>query len=262
MRARPGAQPPAQLDLRVRRRGRLIPARRQRRRVRRLLRAAASALEKEAEALRLASDGGANRFVVAQYGIARGAPTTAWRDRLGDELVLFFASRDEGASAGAGAGAAVVAAHAPELLGLVMAWQPGGSRAARLHGGAVRWAARTAERVLLLERVAEGVALVHSAEPRLVVHGDIKSDNVLLASLAADAEPRLSDFSLAELRKAAATQAAASTARAAAGAYAGGTASYKAPEMYRSGRAAPALEASRSKDVFALATLAWEVLVG
>ena len=185
-------------------------------------RAAASALEKEAEALRLASDGGANRFVVAQYGMARGAPTTAWRDRLGDELVL-FASRDEGA--GAGAGAAVVAAHVPELLGLVMAWQPGGSLAARLHGGAVRWAARTAERVLLLERVAEGVALLHSAEPRLVVHGDIKSVNVLLASLAADAEPRLSDFGLAELRKAAATQAAALTARAAAGAYAGGTAS-------------------------------------
>jgi len=143
-----------------------------------------------------------------------------------------------------------------------MAWQPGGSLAARLHGGAVRWAARTAERVLLLERVAEGVALLHSAEPRLVVQSDIKSGNVLLASLAADAEPRLSDFGLAELRKAAATQAAALTARAAAGAYAGGTASYKAPEMYRSGRAAPALEASRSTDVYALATLAWEVLVG
>jgi WD40 repeat protein/serine/threonine protein kinase len=223
--------------------------------------AAASALEREAEALRLASEGGANRFVVAQHGLARGQPTEAWAAVLGDELVLF---RSRGAAAAAAAAttasAAAGAAAAPlgELFGLVMAWQPGGSLAELLHGGAVSWAARTPERMLLLEHVAEGVALLHSAQPQMVVHGDIKSENVLLT---AGGEPRLGDFGLAEVRKAAATQAAASTARAAAAAYVGGTAAYRAPEMYRT-RATLAVEASRSTDVYALATLCWEVLVG
>jgi serine/threonine protein kinase len=158
--------------------------------------AAAAALLREAELLRLASDAGANRFVVAQHGVARGPPTPSWATSLGDELVYFRSRSSSGGGGGGGGGggaAAGAAAATPgELLGLVMAWQSGGTLADRLHRDAP-WAARTAERLLLLERVAEGVALLHTAHPQLVVHGDIKSDNVLLT---AEGEPRLIDFGI------------------------------------------------------------------
>ena len=212
---------------------------------------AAGRLEREAQALRLASDGGANRFVVALFGVARGAPTPPWRERLGAQLALFESQGDGGGAAQAPAG---------ELFGLVMAWQDGGTLAARLHGGAVRWAARTRtpERLLLLERVAEGVALLHSAAPTLVVHGDIKGENVLLT---AEGEPRLSDFGLAEVKRAVATSAGSVSARATRSDHASGTYPYMAPEMYKR-RGAAALTASPATDVYALATLAGEVLVG
>ena len=213
--------------------------------------AAAQALEREAETLRLASDSGANRFVVAQLGLARGAPTEAWTVRLGKELAL-FARRDDGASAEAeGLGG--------ELLGLVMAWQSGGSLAARLYGGAVRWAAPTSERLLLLERIAEGVALLHSAQPQLVVHGDIKSDNVLLTT---EGEPRLSDFGISEIKRAVSTSSGSvSATRATKRDQASGTWPYMAPELYKR-RDVLALTPSPPTDVYAFATLAWEVLAG
>jgi hypothetical protein len=34
----------------------------------------------------LASDAGTNRFVAALLGVARGAPTLPWRERLGAQL--------------------------------------------------------------------------------------------------------------------------------------------------------------------------------
>jgi serine/threonine protein kinase/GNAT superfamily N-acetyltransferase len=224
--------------------------------------AATAALAREAELLRLASEGGTNRFVVPLLGIAHGAPSQAWVARLGHELAL-YASRgggaDTGAGASAGAAPAAPALLAGELFGIVMAWLPGGSLAKRLHGAPVRWAAssRTAERLLLLERVAEGVALLHSAEPTLVVHGDIKSENVLLT---AEGEPRLSDFGLAEVRRAAADSLSAVSVRAGVES-AAGTFAYMAPELYRT-RAVAALAPSRSTDVYALGTLCWETLVG
>ena len=223
--------------------------------------AAASALEQEAETLRLASDSGANRFVVAQLGLARGAPTVAWRVRLGDELAL-FTSRIEGAAAAvagaAAAGAGAASTRAGELLGLVMAWQAGGSLATRLHGGAVRWAIKTAGRLQLLERVAEGVALLHTAQPHFVVHGDIKSDNVLLTP---EGEPRLSDFGISEIKRAVSTSSGSVAAtRATKRDQADGTWPYMAPELYKR-RGVLALKASPQTDVYALATLCWEVLV-
>ena len=220
--------------------------------------AATAALERETEKLRLASNSGFNTYVVAQLGLARGAPSEAWRGRLGDKLAL-YTRRDDGASAGAGG--------AGELLGLVMVWQPGGSLADRLHGSladrqrgvAVRWAARTPVRLLLLERAAEGVALLHSTKPQLIVHGDIKSENVLLT---AKDEPRLSDFGISEIKQAATTSqgsvaAASDTNRD----KASGTWQYMAPELYKR-RDVLAQNVSPQTDVYALATLCWEVLVG
>ena len=203
---------------------------------------AAARLEREAEALQLASADGANRFVVPLFGIARGATTAAWRARLGHELALF-----ERSSAGSGAENGKPA----ELFGLVMAWQDPGTLAEHLHGaGRAAWLAkRTAARLPLLERIANGVTLMHSAQPHAVVHGDIKSANVLLTS---EGEPRLSDFGLARIRHAEASEEF--------GAKAGGTWPYMAPELYPVSSTSPAGAASRATDVYALATLCWEVL--
>jgi serine/threonine protein kinase len=239
---------------------------------------AATALEREAATLRLASEGGANRFVVAQHGTARGPPTEAWRTHLGNNVMLFarhggggvngtLAAASPAISSVAGVGASASPMQPPgELFGLVMAWHEGGSLAALLHGGAVTWSARTPERLLLLERVAEGVNLLHSAEPTLIVHGDLKSDNVLLT---AEGEPRLIDFGIAEVKRVITTSAGSVAAKtraagenaAASGDHAGGTWPYMAPEMYKSKKAA-ALPASTATDVYALATLCWEVLTG
>ena len=216
---------------------------------------AAADLEREAGLLRIASEAGANAFVVPQYGVARGAPTDAWRAHLGISLGLFVCSDISGASVGGAAGGAGVAVVEPsgELLGIVMAWLPGGTLAGRLHGR-VRWVAHTAERLRLLEDVARGVAMLHNAEPELVVHGDIKSDNVLLTEHGA---AQLGDFGRASVRRAFDDAATRSTRSE----QAGGTLAYMAPEMFKL-NGVEALTASPSTDVFALSTLCWEVLVG
>ncbi len=214
--------------------------------------AAVVALTREAELLRLASEGGVNRFVVVQYGVVRGRASDEWRKRLGDTFALY-------ASRVAGGGGERTAVPSGELFGLVMAWQGGGTLAQRLHGP-VRWAAKTAERLLLLEHAADGVALLHSAQPQMVVHGDIKSENVLLTSAGDAAEPRLSDFGLAEVKRSVATSGGGSV-HIVDGNRAGGTWPYMAPEMTKS-RGVAARAASPTTDVYALTTLCWEVLVG
>lgn len=121
----------------------------------------------------------------------------------------------------------------------------------------MRWVARSVERLLVLERIAEGVHRLHAMEPHAIVHGDIKSDNVLLT---AGGEPRLSDFGLAALKKATTSSGSASTA-ASSPVSGRGTWPYMAPELYKWGDKL-AVSASRTTDVYALGTLAWEVLVG
>ena len=152
--------------------------------------AASSPLEQEAAALQAACADRTNPYVALLYGLVRGPPTPAWATRLGPHSAALLSHSAEA-----------------QLLGLVMRWEPGGSLSARLHSGAVPWAAKTSERLCLLERVAAGVASLHAASPT-IVHGDIKPDNVLLA---ADGAPRLSDFGLAQLRSAVATSAGRST---------------------------------------------------
>jgi serine/threonine protein kinase len=193
-------------------------------------------LELEAELMCIASMHGANRFIVPQLGLVRGAPTDAWLEHLGSSIT-------EHSVAGG------------ELIGLAMAWEDGGALEHRLHGPAP-WHATTPERLLLLERVAEGVALLHDNEPKLVIHGDLKAANVLLT---ADGEPRLSEFGLS-VSRAAGSQGGRALVQTKSE-HAAGTFAYMAPEMYRNGDAA-ALTASPATDVYALGTLAWEVLVG
>ena len=213
---------------------------------------AAESLQREAEALRVASRRSMNRWVVPLYGTARGAPTQAWADKLGRQLAL-YESRSVGSDV-----------SSPEIFGLVMAWQDGGTLAERLHGaGRPVWLRmHTAERLLLLERAAEGVALLHSAQPNMVVHGDIKSENLLLTS---GGEPRLSDFGLAQVKRAVTTADNSSTRRHPNNSTAAaGTWHYMAPEMFAQRSRSlntPAAPASRTTDVYALTTLCWEALV-
>ena len=229
--------------------------------------AAARALKAEAEKLRLASEGSNNRYVVALLGAAHGAPSLTWRECLGDEIVLYSPRSRSSmklkaapcATCGSRFGNGGSAAEDVELFGLVMKWESGGTLAERLHDPAAKWAAKTADRVLLLEQIAESVKLLHMHPERSIVHGDLKSDNCMLSSRGATFEPRLSDFGLAEIKKAAATVGASSVRAAAA--VVGGTWQYKAPELYRR-RNEAAQQPSRSSDVFALGTLSWEVLVG
>ena len=190
-------------------------------------------LEKEAELLRAASDNSTNQYVVTLHGVVRGPPTDEWRSRLG-----------------------IFAPAGREIVGLVMRWETGGSLFTRLHRGSVPWAATSLDRVRLLENIAAGVALLHDgvqlpgfAKQRSLIHGDIKSENVLLSK---DGAPRLSDFGIADTRRATSG----STTAASSG-KAGGTMCYMAPELFR-----PAARLSTATDVYALGTLIWEVLSG
>jgi len=109
------------------------------------------------------------------------------------------------------------------------------------------------DRLRVLKEVATGLYQLHAIG---LVHGDLKLDNVLLAS-GAEPRVRLADFGLATLRAQAdrtsriSTLALTDAKR--------GTYSYMAPEMFAS-RTARAAAASRSTDVFAFGTLAWELL--
>ena len=240
-------------------------------------------LSREAELLRSASTG--NRFVVKQYGLAKGKAPPAWEAFLGNKFGLYSSPSEDKElyvpiSLPVCHAFALTPAPPPppppssprhdphppprslssfsgHSVGLVMAWEDCGTLSSRLHpaGNRLRWAARTPERLRLLERIADGVHGLHSLEPHLIVHGDIKSENVLLA---ADGEPHLSDFGLASLRDA---RSGSATSRAASRENVAGTYHYKAPEMYKT-RDKAALQADRHTDVYALATLCWETLSG
>jgi serine/threonine protein kinase len=204
---------------------------------------AEEAIAKEADLLQKASAGGANRFVLPLIGIVRGIPPEqAWGAAIG----RFACGKNMGG----------------EVYGLIMAWLPGGSLEDRLYG-ASPWdrSSKTTERLLLLERVADCVARLHSNTPNLIVHGDIKSDNILLTCRGAAAEPRLIDFGVATAMEGAPTKGQAPAMPPIQGASAGGTVNYMAPEMFRQ-RDAPAFPASPRTDVYALASLCWETLVG
>ena len=198
---------------------------------------AISSLEQEAALLCAALDGGRNESVVATYGTVHGTPTQAWLDHLGP-----LASK-------------VLAKDRKELIGIVMRFEAGGTLGHLLHGSEVSWVANTATRIHMIEKIVSGVSIMHNLKPG-IIHADIKPDNVLLSS---SRDPRLTDFGLATLADES-TGIAAVSGR--------GTPPYMAPELFSNfgvdskggEKLIRAVRASPSTDVFALATLAWEVL--
>ena len=217
----------------------------------------------EAEKLKRASDGGVNDFVVRLFGVASGvASGAAWAAAC---------DRARAALTAKGVPALPPASAAPlQLLGLVMEWHEGGSLSMSLFPpGALRapWPFSLPDKLRVLGEVALGLTLLHESG---IVHGDVKSENVLLSAAAgAERHPRLADFGFAELRAAADRASRASQislTHELTGAIKG-TWAYMAPEMQSSydcnnGRIVPALAADRRTDVYAFGTLAWEVLVG
>ena len=202
----------------------------------------AAALEDEGSKLYHAHRGDlVNPFVVPCYGFVRGSPSQAWRDALGGML-----------------SSETLSVSGAVLVGIVMKYESGGSLYKRLYGESIPWAARTTTRLRLLEHIAEGVARLHASEIQ-IIHGDIKPENVLLASADVDAKPLLTDFGISRVRTIVTTSPGLS--RSSTGG--GGTPNYMAPEMFpriNRGAIIEAIPASRKTDVYALSTLCWEVL--
>ena len=216
----------------------------------------------EADKLVRASDHGVNDAVVPFFGVASGPTSAAWA-RACDRARAALAAKGHASAPPS------VTAGAPQLLGLVMEWQGGGSLEAALFplgAAAAPWPHTLPDRLNVLCTVAEGLWRLHGSG---IVHGDIKSENVLLSAAAGAAErqPRLADFGFAELRAAADRVSRASHISLAREAtdVVKGTWAYMAPEMRPSrtpaGVVTP-LAASRRTDVYAYGTLAWEVLCG
>ena len=119
------------------------------------------------------------------------------------------------------------------------------------------------QRVRLALGTAAGVMYLHSLESP-IVHGDLKAKNVLLGG---DRTPKLCDFGLSRVKRAAGG---ASTASAlagllggggggpgAAGGPVGGTLGWAAPEMLK--ETAYCVEATSQTDVYALGVTLWEI---
>ena len=219
----------------------------------------------EAATLVRASDDGVNDYVVKLFGVARGlAPSWA------AAVERARATLAEKGVAGAAAPAAAQASGGTplQLLGLVTDWQEGGSLDVALFPLAAErapWPQDLADKLRLLCEVAEGLWRLHGSG---IVHGDVKSENVLLsANTGAERHPRLADFGFAQLRAVADQAARASKISLAHEAtdIVKGTPAYMAPEMKPSranGVVVLAIAADRRTDTYAFGTLAWELLVG
>jgi len=223
-----------------------------------------------------ASDNLANEFVVRLFGVAQGDGGAAWAAASERARALHFAKRggssDSAADASdptAGAGAPGLTASAPagafHLLGLVMAFEEGGTLAEALQPppSSLRaaWPLAMADRLRVARELVQGLSHLHRVG---IVHGDLKLENVLLSG-GAERHVRLADFGLSDLRSAA-DAAVLSQSRVSTAVQTDkkrGTWPYMAPEMF-AGPAAhqKALAASRGTDVYALGTLLWEVMTG
>lgn len=238
---------------------------------------AVTAINDEAEIMSaVGCDGRGTEYVVKLYGLVQGELTREWSAVPGVAAqALPQLSSLQPSSSGAGAAGASFAqgssssssppAHQAQVLALVMAWEGGLSLKEKLHG-ATAWGAGTAERMALCAKIAEGLGHMHEECAHVIVHGDIKPDNVLLSATNPPA-PRLADFGLSMVRDTVSLASRNSTQRAASD-RANGTYPYMAPEMFAGllrspdGKPLPALKASRATDNYALGTLCWEVLTG
>ena len=230
--------------------------------------AAAAELIKEAQGLVRASDGNVNEFVVRLFGVAQGQGGAAWAAMCDRTRELHF-SRKGGTPtaptrAPEGGAAPATESGGVELLGLVMAWEDGGTLADCLQPPPktlrVAWPgpSQLGDKLRLARELAIGLFHLHRVG---IVHGDLKLENVLLSG--EDRRVRLADFGLAELKSradAAATQhSRVSTAQHTDSKR--GTWPYMAPEMFASA-SQRAVAANRGTDVFAFGTLLWELFTG
>ena len=201
---------------------------------------AVALLQAEVDKMAAASEGGFNEFVVVPLGLLVGAAPPPIIAALGPH-----------------APACIATGSSSHLCAMVMKWQDGGTLHELLHEPTRAWGAGTAERLLMCARLASGVAALHAAG---VIHGDVKGENVMLSDRSATPCPRFTDFGFAELRSAASSASAASSRGVG---EQRGTWPYMAPEMLleKEDRSPPE-GVSRSGDVYALATLCWEVLSG
>uniref|UniRef100_J3MC99 non-specific serine/threonine protein kinase n=2 Tax=Oryza brachyantha TaxID=4533 RepID=J3MC99_ORYBR len=140
--------------------------------------------------------------------------------------------------------------HDQDLL-LVYEFMPGGSLDARLFGTAAEGVKAPplltwAQRFVILKGVAHGLLYLHEEWEHVVVHRDVKANNVLLGADDTGGA-RLGDFGLARLYEHGATPA---TTRVA------GTLGYMAPELTVTSRATTAT------DVFSFGALLLEVACG
>ena len=204
---------------------------------------AAEIIASEAARIAAAADGG-NEFVVQLYGACGGPPPPAWLTAMGARAAQLLSP--EGACAA-----------------LVMRWEDGGSLHELLHSPTRSWGAGTADRLQMCAQIASGLASLHNGGGGMLIHGDLRPENVLLSHLAGrtggEMRPRICDFGFAKLREVESSSSVSSSTMHSQDKR--GTWPYMAPEMYRS-RAAPAAKASCTSDVYALATLCWEVLSG
>jgi serine/threonine protein kinase len=215
-------------------------------------------LQREAAAMRAASDDGMNEYVAQLYGVASGSAPAAWVDALGAHASACLLP--DGSSSGGGGGGG-----GGQCLALVMRWEEGGSLHELLHSPTLAWGAGTAERLLLCARIASGVGALHCCGSSTLIHGDIKPANVLLShapGAGGALRPRICDFGFAQQRSASVFTTSQHSAAAATATAKLGTLPYMAPEMLLEDESGKTKPASRSTDVYALGVLCWEVLCG
>jgi len=146
--------------------------------------AAAAELVKEAQGLVRASDNLANEHVVRLFGVAQGDGGAAWAAASARARALHFArksgSSDSDAAAGAAEETAAPAAAARceksfHLLGLVMAFEEGGTLAEALQppSGSLRppWPTAMSDRLRVARELTLGLWHLHRLG---IVHGDLK----------------------------------------------------------------------------------------
>jgi len=137
-----------------------------------------------------ASDNLANEFVVRLFGVAQGDGGAAWAAASERARALHFAKRagsSEDPSAGASLSLSDAAAAdgvgAPAgafyLLGLVMAFEDGGTLAEALQPppGSLRaaWPTAMSDRLRVARELVQGLSHLHHVG---IVHGDLKLENV------------------------------------------------------------------------------------
>jgi serine/threonine protein kinase len=203
-------------------------------------------LKTEAHILQTASNGIINDFVVKFHGVVCGKVPIAWLEKF-NHANFHLPSTEQGEST-------------PELLALVMKYESGGNLEDLLHGrNGQKWHGCTIDRIRLLMEISTGLWHLHNYSSHCIIHGDIKSANVLLSGEQGDTSAlhvRLTDFGLSSMNSAAARCSRHSSLIHTAERR--GTWPYMAPEMY-SRKKQMGCVASRCTDMYALGTLMWEV---